>query len=81
MGKYFCPECGYEGDELICPHCNIPAEKLDINDEELTSQATYPEQSIKKIDGEEMELLDEDQTSGKRHTPAEDLMTEEDQAY
>lgn len=31
MAKYFCPECGYEGDEPICPHCSIPAESLDVS--------------------------------------------------
>lgn len=34
MAKYFCPECGYEGDEPICPHCSIPAESLDASADE-----------------------------------------------
>ena len=49
MSQYFCPECGYEGDEPICPHCNIPAESLEFKDEEiLNNSQTYPEEILEK---------------------------------
>lgn len=27
--KYFCPACGFEGNDLICPVCNIKMESLE----------------------------------------------------
>lgn len=26
--QYVCPDCGYEGEDPICPHCNLPAESI-----------------------------------------------------
>lgn len=46
MTKYFCPECGYEGDEPICPHCSIPAESLDYDEEKASKDDSYSPDDI-----------------------------------
>lgn len=66
MDQYFCPECGYEGDEPLCPHCNIAAERLDVSEEEVNDQATYSQETMKKVEGEEVEILDEEGLTGKK---------------
>ena len=50
MSKYFCPDCGFEGDEPICPHCNVPAEALDVSDEEAVLSEKYSRDEIKKAE-------------------------------
>lgn len=59
MTKYFCPECGYEGEDPICPHCNIPAESLEYDEEDLAKEESY---SPKEIDeaGLKEEIDDKD---------------------
>jgi len=61
MSNYFCPECGYEGDDPLCPHCNIPTEKLDVSDDMTgENEETYPEEAVKKIDSDEEEKVGKD---------------------
>lgn len=60
MGKFFCPECGYEGNEPICPHCNIAAESLDMSEEQLadsvsSGQAKYPSDLVEEEKSEDLE--------------------------
>ena len=33
LSQYFCPDCGWEGNEAICPICNSHAESLDEPDD------------------------------------------------
>lgn len=75
MGKFFCPECGYDGDEPICPHCNIPAEPLEVGDDLARNKNDkYPD-----------ELLDEDSDGDNSvvsiQSLDEDLETIEDGSY
>lgn len=58
MSQYFCPECGYEGEEPICPHCNIPAESLEFNEEENLKQETYSDDLVKETEKENLEIDD-----------------------
>lgn len=63
MAKYFCADCGYEGDEQICPYCYKPAESLDVDLEGIKSDEKYSEKDIDGsiIDGEELaDDLDKD---------------------
>ena len=70
MSNFFCPECGYEGDDPLCPHCNIPTEKLDVDDDIAgENEETYPEEAVKKVDSDDdgkiaKDSLDEDIEDG-----------------
>jgi len=62
MTKYFCPECGYEGDEPICPHCSIPAESLDYDEEKAAKDESYSPDEVEEadLDKEEIDKIPED---------------------
>lgn len=77
MSNYFCPECGYEGDEPICPHCNIPTEKLDVSDDMANeANGAYPEGVVDKVkdedDLEKEELEDENIEEGSKKSKDSD---------
>jgi len=59
MGTFFCTECGFESfeeNESICPHCNIPMEKLDYKDDMSEgSGETYPKKALKDVDSEDLD--------------------------
>lgn len=38
--KYCCPECGWRGNEPLCPVCNLPADSLEVNEVELAGGKT-----------------------------------------
>lgn len=59
MAKYFCPECGYEGDEPICPHCSIPAESLDVSADEAGVEK-YSKNDLSAAKDEDDPDLDDD---------------------
>jgi hypothetical protein len=65
--NYFCPECGYEGDDPVCPHCRIPTEKLDFTDDMVVDEETYPDDVLQKVGGDTPDIvpLDEDLETGK----------------
>lgn len=31
--EFFCPDCGWEGDESVCPGCLNPAESLNYGED------------------------------------------------
>lgn len=58
MNNYFCPECGYQSyddKEQICPHCNIPMEKIDFDDEiaSKNDNEVYPKKILQEASDED----------------------------
>lgn len=55
--KFFCTECGYEGEDPICPNCNIPTESLDFDESEVLEEGeeSYPEEVMDKVEDNDME--------------------------
>ena len=49
---YFCPECGYSGDQAgYCPHCHVPLESIDADERNLDNnpdEMAYPGEFRKK---------------------------------
>lgn len=43
--KYFCAECGWRGNDQMCPICQMPADLLEVNEEELAGakDSKYPD--------------------------------------
>jgi hypothetical protein len=66
--SHFCPVCGYEGDDLICPVCK---EKMESMDKEL--------EKIEKVEKDE-DLLADDTTSFEDVAEAEQLEINEEDA-
>lgn len=66
--SHFCPVCGYEGDDLICPVCK---EKMESVDKEL--------EKIEKVEKDE-DLLSDDAISLEAEAEAEQAEAIEDDA-
>ncbi len=56
-GKFFCTECGYEGEDPICPNCNIPTESLDFDETEVleNEEESYPGEVMDKVEEDDSE--------------------------
>lgn len=79
MAKFFCPDCGYEGDEQICPYCYKPAESLDVDLEAKELGEKYSQKELAEtdsVDDEDLEIdLDEDSDgsqNSKKPNPGDD---------
>lgn len=59
--NYFCPVCGYEGDDLVCPVCK---EKMESVDKEL--------EKIEKVEKEE-DLFSDNEVSLEDEAEAEQI--------
>lgn len=66
LPKYVCVDCGYEGDELQCPHCGMPADPTDYTETDENA-GKYPE-----------ELLEDESLDEKSELEEEELKNDED---
>lgn len=56
--QYVCGDCGYEGDDPVCPHCQAPADATEFIEPDDTS-GKYPDELLTDEtveDGEEDEF-------------------------
>lgn len=61
MDAFLCPECGWSGDQKVCPNCGEACEELIVSDDGLPKSTLdedkYPEELLgDKDDLEENEL-------------------------
>jgi len=82
MNNYCCTECEYLGDEPICPHCNIPTERLDVSDDMYgDANGTYPDEVIEKVKDEDdlkEEELEEPEEEKKGKKPEKIYASDEE---
>lgn len=55
----FCPVCGYEGDDLLCPVCNEKTESLDVEIDKVAELENKPsdifdDESIEEVEEKEL---------------------------
>lgn len=56
--KYLCPDCGWEGDDPICPSCLTAAEKIDVVDNP-DEETMYPKELLAEDEDEDLAKVED----------------------